>query len=132
MAQACDSPVSLHCSGTTALLIPCKCSWAQSELTSGTNALLHLPVPLPRCRWMWCRLHCGQLVFQGLFQSCLIPSPHQLPLCQTTTSSSERTEVPKIFNFLQCCCQQTWRSHSQEWQNRSFFLISVPQVQGPQ
>lgn len=33
----------------------CKCPQAEREPTGGTNVLLHLPVPLPRCRWMWCR-----------------------------------------------------------------------------
>lgn len=108
-----DSLVSLCCFGSTVLLIPCTPAvnvhrqnvspWV-AQMFSCTS-LFHCLV----ADGCGVELPFGQLVFQGLFQSCLIPLPYQLPLsyqlplCQATKSHSERTEVPEVFNFLQCC-----------------------------
>lgn len=102
-----DSLVSLCCFGSTVLLIPCapavnvhrqNVSPRVAQMSSCTS-LFHCLV----ADGCGVELPFGQLVFQELFQSCLIPLPYQLPLCQATKSHSERTEVPEVFNFLQCC-----------------------------
>lgn len=139
--QRWHRPVPMPGFGSAALLTPCALAvnvLGQSRSPRGAQmssctSLFHCPV----ADGGGVELHFGQLVFQGLFQSCQVPLPYQLPLCQTTASHSERTEIPEIFNFLQCCCQQAWCRHSQDQeqsfflQGRSFFLISVPQLQGP-
>lgn len=98
-----DSLVSLCCFGSTVLLIPCapavnvhrqNVSPRVAQMSSCTS-LFHCLV----ADGCGVELPFGQLVFQGLFQSCLIPLPYQLPLCQATKSHSEQKYLKFLTSF---------------------------------